>query len=189
MKKNFFFFFIFLYSHSIAQVTVNVTWDQHIPPLKSDTIYYNPAQQLVWPDFKGKPGNPADALAVTSSGFGYVATMQYRNGKTTIDIEVCCYFSKQSSWVRKGRESDYALNHEQHHFDITYIIADLFIRELKAATFTRNNYGDMVDKIYKEYCRKMEQMQNDYDGQTRNGQLKDVQEEWNKKIDRQLEAL
>jgi hypothetical protein len=32
-------------------------------------------------------------------------------------------------------------------------------------------------------------MQNEYDGQTRNGQLETVQASWNKKIEKQLAAL
>lgn len=153
MKHFFFLLFIFLMVKSEAQVTVTVKWLPHVPPVNSDTIYYNASRKLTWPDFKGTPGKPADALAITSSGLGYVATMQSLNGKTAIDINVYCYFSKQSSWVRPGKESDYALNHEQHHFDITYIITSLFIQKLKQAKFTRNNYGSEVEKIYKESCR------------------------------------
>jgi len=189
MKKIFLLIFITSAYNSFAQVEVNVSWAKNIPAKNSDTIYYDPFQKLVWFNFKGKSGSPADAIAVTSSGFGYVATMQYRNGKTTINIEVCCYFSEHGSWVRKGRESEYALNHEQHHFDITYLAAGLFSKEIRTVRFTRNNYGDLIDKIYKSYCRKMEQMQNDYDGQTRNGQLNDVQEKWNDKIIHLLKAL
>lgn len=189
MKHFFFLLFIFLMVKSEAQVTVTVKWLPHVPPVNSDTIYYNASRKLTWPDFKGTPGKPADALAITSSGLGYVATMQSLNGKTAIDINVYCYFSKQSSWVRPGKESDYALNHEQHHFDITYIITSLFIQKLKQAKFTRNNYGSEVEKIYKESCQELEKMQNDYDGQTKNGQLKNIQAAWNDVISKQLEAL
>ena len=189
MKKLFFLFLILSASQSFAQVTVSVNWSQHVPPANSDTIFYNASRKLTWPDFKGIPGNPADALAITSSGLGYFATMRSLNGKTNIDINVYCYFSKQSSWVRKGRESDYALNHEQHHFDVTYIVANLFIQKLKEAKFSRNNYGSQVEKIYNESCRELEKMQNQYDGQTKNGQLRNLQAEWNDKINQQLEAL
>jgi len=189
MKKLFFLFLIFSACNSFAQVTVSVKWSPHVPPVNGDTIFYNPSRKLTWPDFKGTPGNPSDALAVTSSGLGYLACMQSSNGKTTIDINVYCYFSKQSSWVRKGRESDYALNHEQHHFDVTYIIANIFIQKLKDAKFTRSNYGNQVEKIYNESCRQLEKMQNEYDGETKNGQLRNLQAEWNDKINQQLEVL
>ena len=86
-------------------------------------------------------------------------------------------------------KSNYALLHEQHHFDITYIATCLFMKKLKAANFTMSNYSNLIDKINDECYVELEKMQNDYDGQTKNGQLKDVQAEWNKKIDQQLAAL
>ncbi len=186
MKKLFFFLLVTLSLTGFAQVNVNINWLQHVPPASSDTIFYNPIKKLTWPDFKGKPGTPSEAIAVTSSGLGYQASMKFRDGKTDINIDVYCYFSKQSSWVRKGRESNYALTHEQHHFDVTYIVTDLFIQKLRGAKFNRNNYADVVEKIYAEACRELEKMQNAYDGQTKNGQLRDIQSDWNNKIDRQL---
>jgi len=189
MKKLFLLFCIIASVPCFAQVTVTVNWSKHVPSLSSDTIYYNSAKKLTWPDFKGKPGNPSDALAVTSSGFGYMAAMKYYNGKTDIVVDIYCYFSKQSSWVRQGRESGYALNHEQHHFDVTYIVTNSFIQKLKAVKLTRNNYGEMIEKIYNESCRELEKMQNNYDGQTKNGQLRNIQAEWNEKITNQLKEL
>ena len=172
-----------------SQLTVTVQWLQHTPAAKVDTIYYNPIRKLTWPDFKGKPENRNNALAVTSSGFGYLATMQTRNNKTNIGITVYCYFSKQDSWVIPGGESNYALTHEQHHFDITYIVAYQFIQKLKVAKFTWHNYDTLLDKIYTESRLLLKKMQDDYDGQTKNGQLKTIQADWNDKIDKQLKSL
>jgi hypothetical protein len=170
-----------------AQVAVTVKWQQYTASAKSDTIYYSANKKLTWLYFKGKPDPKSDASAITSSGFGYLASMQSRNGKTDIIITVYCYFSKPNSWVRN--QSAYALTHEQHHFDVTYIATNLFIDKLKAAKFTRNNYDAVIDKIYTESCRQLEKMQNDYDGQTRNGRLKNIQAEWNEKIEQQLISL
>lgn len=85
--------------------------------------------------------------------------------------------------------SDYALMHEQHHFDITYINACLFIQKLKAAHFTSNNYEVLVDQIHDECYEALGKMQDDYDGQTMNGRLPKVQLSWNKKIDKELSLL
>ena len=186
MKKLFVLFLIAASIPCVAQVTVSINWSKHIPSPKSDTIYYNSSRKLTWPDFKGTPGKPADALAMTSSGFGYSATMRSYNGKTDISVNVYCYFSKQNSWVRQGRESGYALNHEQHHFDVTYIVTDIFMQKLKTAAVNSKNYGDVIEKIYDESCRELEKMQNEYDGQTRNGILRNIQAEWNDKINKQL---
>jgi hypothetical protein len=187
MKKLFLFFCLTAGLSSFAQVTVSVNWSQHVPAANSDTIFYSPFQKLIWADFKGKAGSPSEAIAVTSSGLGYQATMKRRNGKTDINIDVYCYFSKKNSWVRPGRQSEYALTHEQHHFDVTYIVTDLFIQKLRVAKFTATNYGDVVEKVYAETCRELENMQNEYDGQTKNGQLKNIQAQWNNKIDKRLD--
>lgn len=85
--------------------------------------------------------------------------------------------------------SDYALLHEQHHFDITYIVTCRFFQKLKNTAFTRDNYSELLDRINRAYYEELETLQNEYDGQTRNGQLKDVQLAWNKKIDGMLAAL
>jgi FtsZ-binding cell division protein ZapB len=185
MAKYFFILLLFfINAPCFSQVTVKINWQRHTPSVKSDTIYYSAGRKLTWADFKGKPDPQSDATAITSSGFGYAASMESGNGKTNIDITVYCYFSKSKSWVRT--ESNYALNHEQHHFDVTYIVTNLFIEKLKAAKFTRKNYDGLIEKIYNESCRQLEQMQNEYDGQTRNGRLKNVQSEWNEKIETQL---
>ena len=189
MKYILFSFFLITTLHGIAQLTVTVQWLPHTPPANSDTVYYNSNKKLVWPDFKGMVQAGSDATAITSSGFGYVADMRSGNNKTEIGITVFCYFSKQDSWVKQGGESDYALNHEQHHFDITYLVACLFVQKLKEAQFTRTNYDVLLDKIYKECREQLRKMQDDYDGQTKNGQLKYIQTEWNEKIDKQLRSL
>jgi hypothetical protein len=181
---------IFLKSlQGFSQSIVNIQWLQHKPDAKVDTIYYTPLKKLVWPDFKGKPEHHTNALAVTSSGFGYLATMQTRNNKTDIGITIYCYFSKQDSWVIAGGESDYALTHEQHHFDITYIVACNFIKKLKDSKFTRSNYITLLDEIYTGSRQQLKKMQDDYDSQTKNGQLKNIQAKWNDKIDKQLKTL
>jgi hypothetical protein len=174
---------------TLSQITVNIKWQQSKALPSSDTIYYNSQQKLIWSNFKGKPVIGGEALAVTHSGFGFNAGVKYANNNTDINITVYCFFSKQYSWVIPGKESDYALTHEQHHFDVTYIAANLFIKKLQAAKFTRNNYNALLDKFYVESCRDLEKMQNDYDGKTRNGRLTTIQAEWNKKIDKQLASL
>lgn len=154
-----------------------------------DTIYYKPNEKLNWNDFKGKPNKQSIAAAITESGFGYRLSMQSTNKKAKIEITVFCYFSKLNSWVKPDLKSNYALLHEQHHFDITYINACLFIKRLRAADFTPDNFVSLTEKINDECFNALEKMQNDYDGQTKNGRIKNIQLAWNKKIDQQLDSL
>lgn len=174
-------------SAAAAQFIVSVEWQKLRNA--SDTIYYNPDRKLEWEDFRGTPVSNSAAAAITESGFGYRMSMKSVNGKTTVNITVLCYFNKGNSWVKPGMNSDYALVHEQHHFDITYINACLFIQKLKAAHFTSNNYEALVDQIHDECYEALGKMQDDYDGQTMNGRLPKVQLSWNKKIDKELSLL
>ena len=115
--------------------------------------------------------------------------MRSVNSRMTISIKVYCFYDKQHSWVKPGVESDYALLHEQHHFDITYINTCEFVDKLRKARFSGINYKALIDRIYTESDRAMESMQNGYDGQTKNGRVKKIQLVWNKKIEDKLSRL
>lgn len=185
--KIFSFIFSFLIPLcSFAQLTTKVEWTQHTSMTASEVIYYNPVNKLSWPDFKGKV--PADnsntrVAAITMSGFGFSASLSSSGGKGELNIKVYCFFNKNRSWVRPGKTTAYILNHEQHHFDISYIAACIFIDKLQSAVITTKDYNNLLTRIYDECIETMNKMQDDYDGQTRNGQEVTVQEKWNKFID------
>jgi hypothetical protein len=185
----FFFLQTFFVSIGNAQITTTISWIEKTSMNATDVIYYNKNKKLVWADFKGAPAPPSAVAAITSSGFGYKASMQTSNGKGSINVSVYCYFSKPKSWVRKGKTTAYILNHEQHHFDATYICAKRFIEKIKIATLTTSTMNDVLAKLYKACCAEMSKMQTDYDGETMNGQLKDKQEKWNAFFDAALLPL
>ena len=169
----------FIYLLPVAQVTTNVYWTEQTEMNKTNTIYYNPTKNLLWDDFKGVPGSPGPVAAITASGFGYKANINSSNGKGEINVAVYCYFNKKGSWVKPGKSTTYILNHEQHHFDVSYLAAGIFINKLKNTVITTSNCNLVLPKIYKECCDMMNKMQDDYDGQTMNGQLEDKQKKWN----------
>ncbi len=162
-----------------AQYTANVYWTEESGENSKSIIYYDATRPLLWADFKGQPGSAGPVAAVTTSGFGYKANMTSSHGKGQLNVGVYCYFSKGQSWVKPGKNTVYILNHEQHHFDVSFIAATMFMDRLKNTTLTLANYNAVLTKLYKECCDAMNKMQDDYDGQTKNGQLVDVQEKWN----------
>jgi hypothetical protein len=180
---------IFFAFSAKAQTTVNIQWQNIKPGYDNSMINYDSNRKLTWPDFRGMPVAASPAAAVTQSGFGYQLAMQSSNNRTTINITVYCYFDKNKSWVKKGMNTEYALLHEQHHYDITYINTCRFIQELRAAKFTKSNYGSLSAKIHDECFNALDNMQNQYDGETSNGRKPAVQAAWNKKIDEQLAAI
>ena len=164
---------------AFAQIVVNVKWTEKSKLNANNVIYYNPNKKLAWVEFKAIPPPPSSVAAVTSSGFGYSADMKSTNGKGEININVYCFFNKLKSWVRVKSKNAYILEHEQHHFDATYIAALGFIQKVRAAKITTENMDAVLGALYKEAYAGMNKMQNDYDGETKNGILKDKQAEWN----------
>ena len=182
-------FFVLAGNGSSAQFTVNIQWQSVKPGYIGDSIYYDADRKLTWADFKGRPDAASPAAAITESGFGYRMAMQSYNNKTSINITVYCYFNKNKSWVKRGMKNAYALLHEQHHYDITYINTCLFIKKLNDAKLTKSNFNSMVERIYDECFTALNKMQDDYDGETSNGRIEAMQLFWNKKIDSQLATL
>lgn len=89
-----------------------------------DTVYYSKQHQLTWDDFRGTPRAESAYSAAAFTGFGYNGEVKYRGDTAIINIVMDVYFIQSYSWVRVDAKSDYALAHEQLHFDITYLITE-----------------------------------------------------------------
>jgi hypothetical protein len=192
MKTHFSFLFITLFfSLAVAaqKLQVEVQYVTTDPAATKPLIYYTPPTTLTWNDFKGKPAPTSDAASITNAGIGFKMMFRSQGGEATLKITVNCNFSKNDSWVKDDRKIPYILNHEQHHFDIAYIHAMLFIQKLKAANYTMKDYNKVIEKIYYDCQMALLTMQNDYDRETKNSRLADQQELWDKKIDAQMAAL
>ena len=182
MKYAVIFALIGVFFTAGAQVTTNIQWTKQSSLPAAEVIYYDETNKLVWDNFKAAPQDKGIVAAVTFSGFGYIADVKSIGGKSQLNIKVYCYFNKNKSWVNPAKASSYILKHEQHHFDISYIAAGIFIDKLQNTVFSQTDYKSMLPKIYQECIDFMGKMQDDYDRQTKNGQQKDKQEEWDLKI-------
>jgi hypothetical protein len=179
-------FLLFIATGLKAQFVTNVFWTDQTDMPVNQTIYFNPSKLLLWNDFRGVPNQGGNVAAITSSGFGYKASMKSNGSKGQLNIAVYCYFSKDKSWVKPDKKTAYILNHEQHHFNISYIAASIFVDKLKRSNITASNCNSLLPKIYQECCDIMNKMQDDYDGQTHNGQVKEVQAKWNSYLTEKL---
>ncbi len=172
-----------------AQLNTHVIWTEQSSMPATDIIYYQPDKALQWKDFQGTPLANHRAAAITVSGFGYKAALKNSGNKGDLIISVYCFFNKPKSWVKEGHSTAYILAHEQNHFDITYLAAKLFMEKIKSANFTTSNMNVLLPRIYTESCDIMNKLQDDYDGQTRHGQVKDIQQKWNEFINEKLDNL
>jgi hypothetical protein len=177
--------FCFITTLAVAQkVDTDIRYNTASPD--KNIICYTPNNKLAIDDFKGTPAENSVAIAITSSGVSFKAGFKNTGSKATLIITVSCNFDKQLSWMKEHGKNEYVLRHEQHHFDITYLSTLVFIKKLKEANLTISNYQDKLKKIYNSTMQEMENLQQQYDGETHNGQLKEEQLSWNRKIDEQL---
>ena len=181
---------LIIYLSIITSVSVAQNMDTDIRYNTTSTdnniICYTPSNKLVIDDFKGKPVENSVAVAITSSGVSFKAGFKNSGSKAILVIIVSCNFDKQLSWMKEHGKNEYILRHEQHHFDITYLSTLAFVKKLKDADFTINNYQGKLKAIYTATIQEMEQLQHQYDAETHNGQLKEEQLSWNRKIDERL---
>jgi len=139
--------------------------------------------RLSWEDYKGKPGGYADAAAITSTALG----MEYHLRGSKLSFKITCRFSKNKSWGK--HRTEYILQHEQGHFDITEIFARKLAKELLAYKVKRKTLEQDIADIYNRVMREKEEFQDRYDEGTDYSRNNRKQAEWLQKIEKELEDL
>ncbi|MBB6131240.1 hypothetical protein [Mucilaginibacter lappiensis] len=162
--------------------------DYHEEP-EGDTIYYSPKRRLIWDDFKAKPLSNSRFGAEVLPSIGYNEDVSVSKSTVNVHLSLKAFVPKSACWVKTNSENAYSLNHEQRHFDIVKIIIEGFKQKLKAEKFTVDNYDGPINVAYLESFHEMNVMQDEYDTETSHGMNVVAQEEWNKKIDKELVDL
>ena len=171
------------------KVTVHVFMENKTAPETSDTIYYNFDRKLTWKDFQGKPHPGVPWGAMTASGFSFNSSinMDGDNIDITVGSGTCCI--KHDSWKKPDINSDYHLEHEQHHFDITRLHAQKLLEEIRKANFTSSNIKQLLNSIFDKANDENIEMQHEYDLETKNSMDVQGQTKWNQKISDEIEKL
>jgi len=165
--------------------TVKLSFTDYEERPEGDTIYYLVKRPLTWDDFQSKiPGGSYDAEVYPTIGYEEHTEVAKSVINVALAIKVC--LPKSASWVRDGRRNDYNLNHEQRHFDIAKIAAGHFIQKLKAENLTVSNYEGIINFEYLEAYREMNNLQKQYDDETRHGSDEQAQQQWSERIDKEL---
>jgi hypothetical protein len=155
---------------------------------ETDTVYYSVNRPLTWDDFKSKnPATKYDALVFAS--IGYAEQVKVEDSIIKVQLNVKVFIPKSASWVKNGSKNDYALNHEQRHFDIAKIIAERFKQRLKTERLPVRNYDGVINLDYLEAYREMDSLQKQYDDETNHGDDQSAQQRWNVKIDTELKQF
>jgi predicted secreted Zn-dependent protease len=106
----------------------------------------------------------------------------------TSEVVIKCFFNRNKSWT-KEKKSDYLLEHEQLHFDIT----ELFVRKLRKQLNDLGNnckrLNSHIEHYYKENYKEFVAYQNAYDNETKHSLDTEKQKLWKEKIARELDRL
>jgi hypothetical protein len=168
--------------------SVKVKLSDYTEKPEGDTIYYAANRPLSWNDFQDKPGAGSfEAEVFTSVGYTEQATDE--KGVINLNIALKVDLAKSDCWVRDRSKDDYALNHEQRHFDIAKIVGEHFKQKIAAMKLPPDNYDGEINVEYLETLRELHRMQTQYDSETHHGANHGAQEEWNEKIDTELKLL
>ena len=148
---------------------------------EEELIDWSASQRLTWHDYKGSPNPNSDAAASTTTYLG----IDYSITSTNYSYKIQSRFSKTRSWGL--HKSDYILSHEQGHFDIAEVFARKLNKEMSKYKFNKKTYQKDLHKIYEDVTKEKEEVQNDYDSETRHSINRRKQAEWLKKIEEMLE--
>jgi hypothetical protein len=151
----------------------------------NDTIYYQ-TRKINWNDFKGKPVNTRYGAAIFAN-FAYKASFQVIDGYILAKVSTKTYMVCGMSWALPNSVNDYALAHEQLHFDIAKFVAERFKK--KIATMQADyiiDLNSMIQYGYLESYREMNQLQKQYDNESNHSLNLQSQANWELKVKKWL---
>jgi hypothetical protein len=174
---------IFLINFLIFNTT-NYLTAQSIIPWTKET-------KLEWDDFKAPPNTDIYGYALTSYKIEIqpeeVSVDNNNNIQNYKSLHVIANFYPHHSWVFK--QDNYLLKHEQLHFDIAGLYAlkmNLEFEELK-----KNKIADFDSYmlVYKKLWSECRSTQKKYDKETKHGLLREVNDNWIKKVEDQIKNI
>ncbi len=142
----------------------------------------NKNRLLTWNDFTGKPDKSSSFEANTYWEISYsFKGISFKKGDTaTIEgFAVTLTFNTNKSWVKKGSETDYLLQHEQGHFNTGLLCQAEMFNQIKSTVFLKNNFQDKLKAIFSNTMEKYHAMGLKYDEETDHSKNKESQEKWN----------
>ena len=144
-------------------------------------------RQIGWGEFQEyatRPTGVKEDAEIHSDGGGDDNMTVGRSGKQFIVTSVTVTMTVESdSWVVKDKKSDYLLNHEQRHFDITALLwRDMSNEIMQIRARSVPALGRAANQVKSRYTPIFKQMTDRYDTETNHSLKHDVQAKWDEKI-------
>lgn len=140
-------------------------------------VLYKP--QIDWSVFKGVPNSDSLGARISTSIYLGISKVSIWNG--TILFKASAQMNPFESWVKPAYADTYTLQHEQTHFTITEICARGLEAELNRMKIKRAR-SPVIQATFAKWQAKMEDLQNQYDAETKGGNDATAQQVWNQKI-------
>jgi hypothetical protein len=135
------------------------------------------------------PRRGSHYAAEVFTSFSYEGKSSVKDGVVQLNLQLKGYMLKNSSWARPEARNEYALNHEQRHFDITKLVMERFKQKIQPDSLTVEDYNSIVQYQFLESYREMNRLQEQYDRETNHGINQGLQAIWNNRIDEELQTL
>jgi len=166
---------------------VKIRFEYYKEHTEGDTIYYAAGRPLTWSDFNSTRKMSNRYAAMVMPNIGYDQREEIFRGVIHVTISLKTYLAKSDCWLGSVYKDDYMLNHEQRHFDIAKIVTEQFRKKILQAGLKPDTYEALINMQYLDCYREMNRLQKDYDTQTAHGMNRMAQQNWDKRIDEQLQ--
>lgn len=149
---------------------------------EKNELPYIYGKTLTLNDFNYQKNNYNNVLGRSFTGISY-SIIKY-NG--SINVDVCAVFDKQKSFIVVNNKTEKTLNHEQRHFDITYLFSLKFIDRLKSL---KNINEQIIDEVYAQVNKDCDEWQKKYDLDTEHSVNNLKQKDWDNLIYNEIKYL
>ena len=135
---------------------------------------------LVWEDFSGKPDKSSTFFANTNWGLKYTIASKRdgATGKVTGKLEVVLSLNSNESWVKKGKETDELLKHEQGHFNTGILCMKELLNRSEIIKEMNEEGMQKLQTLFLEILTKYKKMDVEYDEATNHSINKAEQAKW-----------
>lgn len=155
--------------------------------VEDEKIPWSADRRLSWEDFKGVPNPADDFVASTNSGISFSFSYKESKGHKELTYQVLSNFYPDLSWRLPDMDSEYILQHEQTHFDIS----ELFARKLRkslAEIEDEPNFQELAKERYHQMESERREMQLQYDQESDHSNSKEDEFRWRTFVSAQLKA-
>ena len=145
--------------------------------------------KLTWLDFRARPKQDSHFYAHSYWIVSYSYSVVIRGNQAKVNMNAKCVFEKDRSWAKPELKSKELLEHEQGHYYIGCLCALNLKKKINSTTFTKVNYKNELQRIYRENMDEFLAMEKRYDEETHHFLDQEVQKKWDKLLNKNINEL